>query len=97
TQPGEGDGAKLSSRQTSLGDHLFIWTMVILVGVIFGIGPSFGLIFASRGSLSSYDVDPIQVERRQRTAETLQAVLDPQQFNEIWTQRTLDGYAREYR
>ncbi len=97
TQPGEGDGAKLTSRQLSMGDHIFIWTMVILVGVIFGIGPSFGLIFASRGTLSSYNVDPIQVERRQRTAETLQAVLDPQQFTEVWTQRSVEGYAREYR
>ncbi len=94
TKPGEGDGAKLASRPMTLGDHLFIWTMVILVGVVFGIGPSFGLIFASRGSLSSYNVDQAQVERRQRTAATLQQVLGQ---GEQWEKRDAEEYARAYR
>jgi len=94
TKPGEGDGAKLASRPMTLGDHLFIWTMVILVGVVFGIGPSFGLIFASRGSLSSYNVDQVQVDRRQRTAATLQQVLG---WGEQWEKENQEQYARAYR
>lgn len=98
-KPGEGEGAKLASREMKLGDHLFIWSMIILVGIVFGVGPSIGLIFAPRPTLSSYPVDSVQIQRRQEVATVLQNVLNPmfQRYGgPVWMQNDGDGYARQY-
>lgn len=98
-KPGEGEGAKLASREMKLGDHLFIWSMIILVGIVFGVGPSIGLIFAPRPTISSYDVDPVQVQHRKRITETVQTVLNPSvnpYFGPVWVKRSDDEYARSF-
>ncbi len=64
--PEGGDGGKLPPRQTSWSQQIFIWTMIVLVGIVFGVGPSFGLAFQRRDLVSSYQVDPLQVEHRMR-------------------------------
>jgi hypothetical protein len=47
-QPGTGGGAKLASRQLTFSQHLFIWALIILVGVVFGIGSSIPFLSQQR-------------------------------------------------
>jgi hypothetical protein len=46
-RPGTG-GATLPSRQITFSQHLFIWTLIILVGVVFGIGSSIPFLSQQR-------------------------------------------------
>ncbi|MFM2090946.1 MAG: hypothetical protein RLZZ127_1435 [Planctomycetota bacterium] len=39
-QPGSGNKALLQAKQLTFSQHLFIWALIILVGVVFGIGSS---------------------------------------------------------
>ncbi|MBA3685593.1 MAG: hypothetical protein H0W72_10190 [Planctomycetes bacterium] len=67
-----GDAGKLAPKQMGLSQHIFIWTMIILVGGIFGIGPSFGLMFESRGKVGDGQVDETRVNQRIATDRKLE-------------------------
>lgn len=67
---------KLEARPMTVLDQVFIWTMVLLVGVIFGVGPSFGMAMGGRAMVG--DIDSGEIRRRERIAVTLQEILNPQ-------------------
>ena len=65
----------LPAKATTWTQQVFIWTMIILVGIIFGIGPSAGLMMQNPGEIAEYKVDLTEVQRRQRIATLLQDIL----------------------
>jgi len=66
---------QLPAKGATWSQQVFIWTMILLVGVIFGIGPSAGLLLQSPGEIGEYKVDVGEVQRRQRIAVLLQDIL----------------------
>lgn len=65
----------LPAKATTWTQQVFIWTMIVLVGIIFGIGPSAGLMMQNPGEIAEYRVDVTEVQRRQRIAVLLQDIL----------------------
>lgn len=72
---GQPIAGKLPAKQTTWSQQVFIWSMVILVGVIFGVGPSFALVFHQGGTIESYQVDESQVQLRMRIAQTIEQII----------------------
>ncbi len=92
--PGDGAGGKLTPKSMSLSQHVFIWTMVVLVGGIFGIGPSFGMMFASRGTVGDGKVDEARVNQRMGTDRKLQYMGIVQHWR---GQPTAEAFGRDLR
>lgn len=65
----------LPAKQTTWSQQVFIWTMIVLVGIIFGIGPSAGLMLEGTREIGEYQVDATEVQRRQRIAALLEQIL----------------------
>ena len=63
------EAGKLAPKTMTIFDQIFIWTMVLLVGVIFGVGPSIGLVLQGGQESSAYQVSASEVLRRQRIAQ----------------------------
>jgi len=99
----------LAAKKMTIFDQIFIWTMVLLVGVIFGVGPSIGLVMQGQSQFGSYKVDMSDVQRRQRVAEALQEIINPNGYGEPMfskmminqppyiIHRSEDSYARNIR
>lgn len=71
------EAGKLAPKTMTIFDQIFIWTMVLLVGVIFGVGPSIGLVLQGGQESSAYQVSASEVLRRQRIAQLLEEMLNP--------------------
>ncbi|MCX8040268.1 MAG: peptidylprolyl isomerase [Planctomycetota bacterium] len=62
-------------RHLTFGQQLFIWSMVIIVGVVFGIGASFSLVFVPTVKVAG--VAEGEVIYRMQLADRLERVLNP--------------------
>ena len=71
---GPSETPKAASKLT-FGQHLFIWAMVIIVGVLFGMGSSVSLLQHGPRSIQGVDENDILV--RQDIARRLQECLNP--------------------
>lgn len=65
-------------QQMTFGQHLFVWTMVLVVGVLFGIGSNFTDMMGPTHSVSGVDQTELLV--RQRVARKLQDALNPRRI-----------------
>lgn len=70
-----GRGTLPQHKQLTVGQHLFIWSMVVIVGVAFGAAASLPMAMASAPKVM--DVEQNEVVRRQRIAERLERILNP--------------------
>jgi hypothetical protein len=87
----------LPAKPTSFAQQIFIWAMIILVGIIFGIGPSAGLILEGPKEIGEYKVDSAEVQRRQRIAVTLEQILGVPFAKRSWGEDAAVTYARDVR
>jgi hypothetical protein len=72
--------APLPKHQTlTLSQHFFIWSLVIVVGVLFGMGSTFNQF--GRGERKIQGVSETEVMIRQNTARKLQEIIDPLRRN----------------
>lgn len=72
------DDAPTKAKQLTFGQHLFIWSMVIIVGVLFGMGSSVSLL--QQGPRSIQGVSENDVLQRQDVARRLQNALNPRRM-----------------
>lgn len=72
------DDAPAKARQITFGQHLFIWAMVIIVGVLFGMGSSVSLL--QQGPRTIQGVSENDVLQRQDIARRLQNALNPRRM-----------------
>jgi len=71
-------GGLLPSKEMTFSQRLFIWTMVILVGVVFGgVGSTFGSMSLTGRTIDG--VDALEIERVERLAARLQEAINPAQ------------------
>ncbi|MBA3847197.1 MAG: hypothetical protein H0X45_11185, partial [Planctomycetes bacterium] len=74
----DGKGAKppLPAGHRSLSQHIFIWTLVLLVGVIFGVGPSVGDAFTQpRPRIEGTDIQEKEAVARLNVVQRLHRIL----------------------
>ncbi|MBN8525107.1 MAG: hypothetical protein J0M02_07215 [Planctomycetes bacterium] len=85
------------SKQLTFSQQLFIWTMVLVVGVIFGVGASFSLVFAPTQKIAG--VAEGEVLQRMRVAERMEKVLNPNghYYYPLFRQQSLETYATDLR
>jgi hypothetical protein len=88
--------------QLTFAQQIFIWVMVAVVGVIFGVGASFSLVFAPSQKISG--VAEGEVIHRMQVAERLERVLNPNAHPYMrkftpppWQERPLESYATDLR
>lgn len=73
---GKGDFALPKSQQLSTTQHILIWALVIVVGVLFGMGSTVDILGNSgRGDIGS--VSEHEILTRQHVARRLQNILNP--------------------
>ncbi len=96
-----GHGPK-ENKPLTFSQQLFIWTMVAVVGVIFGVGASFSLIFAPTQKIDG--VAHGEVIQRMQVAERMERVLNPDGspwqplFKQpAWQKNQMEGYASDLR
>lgn len=73
-QPQEGGAALPKHQQMTMTQHVFIWVMVIVVGVLFGAG-SYAPMVGSSPKIGNIAEGDIML--RQATAKKLQAIINP--------------------
>lgn len=79
-KPSREPAESLPKQQTmTFGQHLFIWTMVLVVGVLFGVGSNFQDMMGGR-SASISGIDQTEIRTRQRIARRLQDALNPRRI-----------------
>ena len=90
------------TKPLTLGQQIFIWTMVAIVGVIFGVGASFSLVFAPTQRIAG--IAEGEVLQRMQLAERMERVLNPNgsPWQPLWKQppwveNPLEGYATDLR
>lgn len=73
-------GAALpKNQQLSMSQHIFIWSLVLVVGVLFGMGST--VPWLEGGSqIMVGDISESEILRRQNVAKKLQATLNPNGF-----------------
>ena len=69
------------ARTVTLSQQVFIWSMILLVGVIFGVGSSWTLL--SQGGREINGIGENELMVRQETARRLQDALNPSR--QPWT------------
>jgi hypothetical protein len=69
----------VQARTLTMGQHIFIWTMVLFVGVLFGMGSSVSLLQNGPRTIAGVSENDILV--RQDTARRLQDILNPRHQN----------------
>jgi len=79
--------APLAGKQLTFGQHVFIWTMILFVGVLFGMGSSVSLLQHGPRTIAGVSENDILV--RQDTARRLQDILNPQH-------RRIPGFQFDY-
>lgn len=86
-----------AARQLTLSQQIFIWTMVLVVGVIFGVGASISLVFAPTQKIAG--VAEGEVLHRMRVAERMEKVLNPNGhfYYPMFRQQGLESYATDLR
>ena len=96
-----GEAPKVA-KPLALSQQIFIWTMVAIVGVIFGVGASFSLVFAPTQRIAGLAEG--EVLHRMQMAEKLERVLNPNGspwqplFKQPpWVENQLEGYATDLR
>ncbi len=73
---GKGGRPPLAAGHRSLSQHIFIWTLVILVGVIFGVGPSVGDAFTQpRPTIAGTDIQEREAVARLNVVQRLHRIL----------------------
>jgi hypothetical protein len=78
TTPPAGDDGPQQPQGLSFGQHVFIWSMIILVGVIFGVGSTVGVLQQGHTYVDDRrDVTQTDVSMRQRVATKLERHLNP--------------------
>ena len=91
--PSRPDGAPVA-KPISFGQQIFIWLMVLLVGVLFGVGSSWQFLqqpTRSVGGISETDILP-----RKEVAERLQGIIG-RETGERFASQTYEGYANNLR
>jgi hypothetical protein len=83
-------------QKMTVGQHLFVWTMVVVVGVLFGMGSNVNMLGHSSATISG--IDQNEIFARQRIARKLQDALNPNQMpayygGEMFVQQHQEGYA----
>lgn len=93
----DGKEDKPVHRTLTLGQQIFIWSMVLIVGVIFGVGASFSLVFAQADQIGG--VSQAEVIQRMRVAERIERVLNPDGQYPLYIRygREVQGYADDLR
>ncbi len=98
---GKEDAAPLV-KQLTFTQQLFIWTMVAIVGVVFGVGASFSLVFAPTQTIAG--IAEGEVIKRMQVAERMERVLVPngnpyqRKFSQPpWVENPLEAYASDLR
>jgi hypothetical protein len=83
------------AKTLTFGQHLFIWAMVIIVGVLFGMGSSVSLL--QHGPRSIQGVSENEVLQRQDIARRLQNALNPRRmYRELmFEHQSQDWYAHD--
>lgn len=98
---GKGDAPPVAKPLT-FSQQLFIWTMVAIVGVIFGVGASFSLVFAPTQRIAG--IAEGEVLQRMQVAERMERVLNPNAHPYMrkwtpppWQENPLESYATDLR
>lgn len=85
------------SKQLTFTQQLFIWAMVLIVGVIFGVGASFSMVFTPAQKIGG--VAEGEVLQRMRIADRMERVLNPNghPYYPKFRQNGLESYATDLR
>jgi hypothetical protein len=85
------------SSQLTFTQQLFIWSMVLVVGVIFGVGASFSMVFTPGQQIAG--VAEGEVLQRMHVADRMERVLNPNghPYYPMFRQNGLEGYATDLR
>jgi len=99
---GKVDPQQPPAKQLSFGQQAFIWVMVCVVGLIFGVGASFSLVFAPAQKVNG--IAEGEVIHRMQVAERMERVLN-QNGNSYqrkfaqppWVESPMEAYAADLR
>jgi hypothetical protein len=97
---GKGE-APVQAKPLTFGQQLFIWSMVIIVGIVFGVGASFPLVLAPTPTIAG--VAEGEVLQRSQTAERIERIINPTGgwqpviAQPRWMENPLEAYAQDLR
>jgi hypothetical protein len=99
---GKGE-AMPQAKPLTFGQQLFIWSMIVIVGVLFGMGATFPFLTAPEPKLAG-NVSQTEAIQRMQTAERLERVLNanghpyyPKFAQPRWQENGLEAYASDIR
>lgn len=72
-----GGAALPKHQQLTMSQHVFIWSLVLVVGVLFGMGSTVPWLEGGKQQVYGGDVSESDIMRRQNVAKKLQATLNP--------------------
>lgn len=72
-----GGAALPKHQQLTMTQHVFIWSLVLVVGVLFGMGSTVPWLEGGKQQVYGGDVSESDIMRRQNVAKKLQATLNP--------------------
>ena len=77
-----GDGEQLDAKKQTLGQQLLIWLLVIMVGVLFGMGPALGIVMG--GAAPEYaQVSQAEAVRYKNISDRLSRLLSGRSFSNV--------------
>jgi hypothetical protein len=94
---GKASDAAPQAKPLTMGQHLFIWTMIIVVGVLFGMGSTVPFLDAPQRKVAGVSEGEVLI--RQEIAQNLEAVLNPggSRYRAQFERQGFEEYARDLR
>ncbi len=88
-----GGAALPKHQQLTMSQHVFIWSLVLVVGVLFGMGSTVPWMSGGHQQVYGGDVSESDIMRRQNVAKKLQTTLSPNGMGEQFDP-SFDRYRR---
>jgi hypothetical protein len=92
--PAPAPAAKLPPTQMTWQHQVMIWALILIVGVLFGMGPSFTLMLHPTATVWR-DVSEIEVVKRSSVANKLQAAIGTDYRSEQFVRSNAQLYAQD--